>query len=123
MSGPSPDTRAAWSSLACLGFRRTELLEATELSSRSELGEGSSPELALLRDARDLAFFSGQSWQFSREHSAVDTLATVRLRLGRMSARAVCLALATRQPADVSGMMEDVLDDEERAPDSGIRSA
>lgn len=115
--------RAVWSSLACLGFRRAELVEATELASRSERGESSTPELALLRDARDLSFFSTQSWQFAREHGHAETFAAVRLRLGRMTARAVCLALATRQPVEVFSMMEDVLDDEEHAPDSGVRLA
>ncbi|RYZ02348.1 MAG: hypothetical protein EOO73_32095 [Myxococcales bacterium] len=115
--------RVVWSSLTCLGFARAELVEATELASRSELGESSTPELALLRDARDLCFFSSKSWQFSREHSRAETLAAVKLRLRRMSERAVCLALGTRQPTEVSAMMEEVLDDEEHAPDSGVRLA
>ncbi|MDF3064442.1 MAG: hypothetical protein K0R38_43 [Polyangiaceae bacterium] len=116
-------SRAVWASLGCLGFRRAEMVEATELASRSELGESSTTELALLRDARDLCFFSAKSWQFSREQGPKQTLEQVRWRLGRMSTRAVCLALATRQPADVSRMMEEVLDEDERAPDSGVRLA
>ncbi len=114
--------RAAWSSLLCLGFRRAELLQATELATRSALGEGTTPELALLQDARDLCFFSAQSWQFLRTEGPVATQERLRSLLGRMSPRAVCLALATRQPPDVSLMIEDILD-EDAAPDSGIRRA
>jgi hypothetical protein len=100
-------------SLARLGFPRDEVGEATELASRSEPGEGAGPHLTLLRDARDLSFFSSQSWQFSREHGATATLAHVRKLLGRMTTRAVCLALATRQPSDVSSMIEAVLDEDD----------
>jgi hypothetical protein len=116
------EARAAWSSLACLGVRQADLAEATELASRSALGESGSPELTLLRDAQDLCFFAGESFQFARDRGSAATRAQVELLLGRMSARAVCLALGTRQPCDVSLMMEDALDRDEE-PDSGVRRA
>lgn len=114
--------RATWSALGCLGFSRAALLQATELATRSELGDGSTVELALLQDARDLCFFSGQSYHFLREHGHAATEERLRQLLGRMSSRAVCLALATRQPPAISSMMDELLDDEP-APDSGVRHA
>lgn len=121
---PSHDngTRAVWASLGCLGFSRQDLLRAAELAGRSEAGERHSPELLLLSDAADLTFFSAQSWQFHRDHAPVEMREELTSRISRMTPRALCLALGTRQHPDVSQMLDDILDDEQ-VPDSGIRRA
>jgi hypothetical protein len=116
-------TRAVWASLGCLGFSRPDLLRATELATLHEQGQRQMPELALLSDARDLTFFSSESWQFLRDRGVFNTREELTARVSRMSSRALCLALATRQPPDISLMLEDILDDDERVPDSGVRRA
>jgi hypothetical protein len=113
-------TRAAWTTLESHGFRRAELLEMTELLSQLDRNDTFEPDLALLRDARGLAFFSTESWRYFREHGHAPTHEKLRALLAHMSARALCLALATRQPPDVSLMLEDILD-MDSAPDSGVR--
>lgn len=115
-------TRAVWASLGCLGFSRQELLRAADLAAQSEAGERHSPELMLLSDAADLTFFSAQSWHFHRDHDPVAVREQLTTRLARMTPRALCLALGTRQHPDVSRMLEEVLDDEQ-VPDSGVRTA
>ncbi len=121
---PEPDdaTRAIWSGVICHGFAKPDLARMVELSSQLWHGEGAAADLPLLRDARDLCFFSRESWRYFHERGHAPTRQQLELRLGRMSARAVCLALATRQPPDVSLMMDDILD-ERSAPDSGVRCA
>lgn len=113
-------TRAVCNTLECHGFRRSDILRMTELLSHAERRDAFDPELTSLRDARALSFFSTQSWRYFRERGHAATHQKLRELLGSMSNRALCLALATRQPPDVSLMMEDILDTES-VPDSGVR--
>lgn len=63
-------------------------------------------EQALLRDARDLSFFSLGSWTHLRQHGPLATERHVRQLLERMGDTAVCLARMTRQPREVSDMLQ-----------------
>ena len=67
-------------------------------------------ELTLLRDARDLTFFSSTSHRTLDEHGTVQTFTAVTNRLQRMSETAVCLALMTRQPPLIEQIIETTLD-------------
>lgn len=113
-------TRTVWTALERQGFSRAELSRMLELLSQVESDDTLDPDLALLKDAHGLAFFSAHSWQYFREHGQAQTRETVRQLVARISNRALCLALATRQPPAVSLMLEDALD-VGRPPDSGIR--
>jgi hypothetical protein len=73
------------------------------------------PEQALLRDARDLSFFSLGSWTYLRDQGALATERHVRKLLARMSDRAICLARMTRQPREISDMIQEHF---EHAPDA-----
>lgn len=73
------------------------------------------PELSLLRDARDLTFFSSTSSRVLSERGIGNTFVTVTSCLHRMSEAAVCLMLATRQPPLVEQIIENTLDAREGA--------
>ncbi len=70
-------------------------------------------ELMLLRDARDLAFFSSSSDHTLDEQGTAQTFITVTHCLQRMSDAAVCLALTTRQPPLIEQIIESALDSRE----------
>ncbi len=74
----------------------------------NEPGESKAERLTL-RAARDLSFFSLQSWSHLRKFGARTTRAFVVRRLQRMEPEAVCLALTTRQPPTIGEILEDFL--------------
>jgi len=76
----------------------------------------SSGGLFLLRDATDVSFFSRRSWQYLRVWGLEQTQSTVERRLGRMSDAAVCHALATRQPPQISRMIDAFFDLRDASP-------
>jgi hypothetical protein len=69
----------------------------------------SRAERLTLRAARDLSFFSLQSWSHLQKFGARTTRALVVRRLRRMEPEAVCLALTTRQPPAIGEIFEDFL--------------
>jgi hypothetical protein len=77
---------------------------------RSLRGAQSNGGLVLLRDATDVSFFSRRSWQYLRAWGLEHTQCTVESRLGRMSDAAICHALATRQPPEISRMLDTFFD-------------
>jgi hypothetical protein len=66
----------------------------------------SSDGLLLLRDATDISFFARRSWQYLRAWGLEQTQCTVERRLGRMSDAALSRVLGTRQPAEISSMVD-----------------
>jgi hypothetical protein len=62
--------------------------------------------LLLLRDATDISFFSRRSWQYLRAWGLEQARSAVERRLGRMSDAALCRVLGTRQPPELSSMVD-----------------
>lgn len=60
----------------------------------------------VLQAARDLSFFSLDSWTYVKTHGERATQALVRRRLRRMDSAAMCHALTTRQPPAVNDAIE-----------------
>jgi hypothetical protein len=86
-------------------------LESATIARMTELilsldGAPADSEQALLRDARDLSFFSLGSWTYLREQGPLATEQHVRQLLARMSDVAGCLARMMRQPPEVREMIE-----------------
>jgi len=112
--------RAACQALESVGLTQRDLLRMAELILNLD-GARPDRELATLRDARDLSFFSLSSWDFLKLHGVEATRDKVVRLLQRMGEPAVCLSLMTRQHPDVADMIEDFFD-AEAAPDSGLRA-
>lgn len=86
---------------------RLEAFPSEQLQVAALFGGGvGSDDAGTLSDARDLTFFCTGSWQFLAEQGPFATWLEVRSRLARMSEAALCLALMTRQPPEVSHMLE-----------------
>jgi len=97
--------RAAEDALKHLALPSAILSRTADLIASS----GASPrdaEQALLRDARDVSFFSLGSWAYLRDHGPAATERHVHALLGRMGNVAVCLSRMTRQPREIRDMIE-----------------
>jgi hypothetical protein len=112
--------RVACQALEPIGLSQHELLRMAELILNVD-HPNLDRELATLRDARDLSFFSLSSWNFLRIQGIEATREKVARLLSRMSEAAICLSLMTRQHPDVARAIEDFFDTE-AAPDSGVRA-
>jgi hypothetical protein len=73
-------------------------------------GSADQAELALLQDAHALSFFCIDSWHHLEQHGPLATQLHVADLLSGMSTTAVCLALMTRQPPVINGMLDLALD-------------
>jgi hypothetical protein len=72
-------------------------------------GPADACDQAVLSDARDLAFFNTASWWLLEQRGQPLIWSELLLRVARMSERALCLALTTRQPPAISRMLEAIL--------------
>jgi hypothetical protein len=73
-------------------------------------GPAGKAERALLKDADALSFFCVDSWHHLEQRGPLDTQLHVTRLLSGMSTTALCLALMTRQPPAISGMIDLALD-------------
>jgi hypothetical protein len=73
-------------------------------------GSAGQAERALLHDADSLSFFCVDSWHHLEQHGALATQLHVARLLAGMSTSALCLALMTRQPPTINGMIDVALD-------------
>jgi hypothetical protein len=87
---------------ASLDVQRAALRGEEPLRQRAQSNDG----LLLLRDANDISFFSRRSWQYLRAWGPEQTQCTVERRLGRMSDAALCHVLTTRQPPEISTLID-----------------
>jgi hypothetical protein len=87
---------------ASLDVQRAALRGEEPLRQRAQSNDG----LLLLRDANDISFFSRRSWQYLRAWGPTQTQCTVERRLGRMSDAALCHVLTTRQPPEISTLID-----------------
>jgi hypothetical protein len=101
----SPALREA---VAPLGLPEWQVLRVTELIAQRQR-PGADHQARLLRDADDLSFFSLQSWDYLRRQGPAEARKKVERCLARMSRTAVCSALMTRQPLQISEMIESAL--------------
>jgi hypothetical protein len=75
-----------------------------------QYGTESAAERAILEDVRGLSFFCVDSWHYLEQHGALATQLHVGRLLCGMSTSALCLALMTRQPPAINGMIDLALD-------------
>jgi hypothetical protein len=87
---------------ASLDVQRAALRGDEPSRQRAQFNDG----LLLLRDATDLSFFARRSWQYLRAWGLEQTQCTVERRLGRMSDAALSRVLGTRQPPEISSMVD-----------------
>lgn len=73
-------------------------------------GNAGSAERAVLDDVDALAFFCVDSWHHLEQHGPLATQLHVASLLSGMSASALCLALMTRQPPAINGMIDVALE-------------
>jgi hypothetical protein len=104
--------RLACQALEPLALAQSTLFRMSELILRVQIepSAATDPEVLLLRDARDLAFFSTGSDRALDEQGAGQAFITVTSCLQRMSEKAICLALTTRQPPLIEQIIESTLE-------------
>lgn len=99
--------RSAATFLARFALPERVTREACELIVNHERpGEGR--ELTVLNDADALSFFSLNSWGYLRYFGVEQTRHKVAYTLARMSNHAFYMAFRTRQPVDISAMMQSI---------------
>lgn len=102
--------RAACRALEPLALPQPIVLRMSQLILQLDDEGEQDAELGLLRDARDLAFFSSASNRTLDERGTAQTFITVTSCLQRMSESAIGLALTTRQPPLIEQIIESALD-------------